>query len=374
MGKLEDFIALDVETSGLNFRTDQIIEICVMLVSNGAITSMFNALVYPNDDLYAKGLDPKVTELTGHTLEALEGGLPEEDIAHILDAILRPFNVPIVAFNGLFDLSFIDSLFARYSIDYLPHDFLDPCTIARDRKNYPHRLKEVCHAYGVELPQAHSAHDDTLALVDLFFAMQDEDSKQRGRTDWKAVEWYVNKAGYLRKYEEPEWVAPHFELYPQGQLPDVRHKPKQNKPVQSKPTTLPKYENVVVSNAGKKKKLPQYDKMSTEEFSKEFMPTGFLAQHYQNVIDTYFGDPFTGGWCEVCIPGMTSDEGHAEFDRIIEYLQHVHKVADEDLSSYLDNPEEAVIEFRKPDTSRMDEDPFAYSKRPIEISEDDLPF
>lgn len=382
MGKhiINDFIALDVETSGLNFRTDQIIEVCVIRVRDGETAMIFNTLVRPSEDLLKTGLNPKVTEVTGHTIEDLMGGITEEDLASLLTVMLRPDSnafvdsTLLIAYNALFDLSFIDSLFVKYGYDPVDNDFIDPLTIARDRSTYPHKLIDMCRKMGIELEDAHNAYSDTLALVELFVAMNDEDNKYKD----KPVVWYGNKAGYKRKYDVPDWVPDYAELYPQGPKPDlVTKKPRTTRA--PKPET---YNKVVTNNAAKRKKRPDYANMPTEEFAQEYLPTKMLRRNVAlERVKTLIEDPFSsyhlGMYVEVCITDVGTKEAEENYADVVHYLVTEAHIPEKDIITSQYTSSEVNIEFRKPGTrnyTRVDEDPFAPHKGPIEISEDDLPF
>ena len=64
---IEDYICLDLETTGLNPKTDKIIEIGAVKVRNGNIVGSFETFVAPE-----RKLEQRITELTGITDEMLQ--------------------------------------------------------------------------------------------------------------------------------------------------------------------------------------------------------------------------------------------------------------------------------------------------------------
>lgn len=76
-------VVLDLETTGLNPRTDKIIEIGALLVEDGEILGTFSTFVSPGRKLL-----PQTTEITGITDEMLEHAPVFADIAEKLLAFL----------------------------------------------------------------------------------------------------------------------------------------------------------------------------------------------------------------------------------------------------------------------------------------------
>lgn len=310
-----NFTAIDFETSGLDYMTDQIIEAAVIRVRDGAPTMMFNTLVQLRAD---KHLPPKIAELTGHTEYDLEGGITEEQLAGALSWLI-PDNELIVAYNAGFDMSFLNELRHRQDFGGLPNPFLDPLTIARDRSPYPHKLGDMCSKMGVPLDDAHSAQADTLALVDLVIAMHKE----------KDISEYVNVLGYRKKYGEPAWVPDHAVLKPQGVETIEHSKPRQNA---LKPKT-----NAIVTKNKRKKMVPD----SNKEFAEMLPATIRVPKDVKERIDKFMASSEV----KMTIGGfmIEDEEQQQEFEATMEYLTKVHKLDDNDISSELDNPGEAVI-------------------------------
>lgn len=79
-------VVLDLETTGLNPRTDKIIEIGALLVEDGEILDNFSTFVSPGRKLL-----PQTTEITGITDEMLEHAPVFADIAEKLLAFLGEY-------------------------------------------------------------------------------------------------------------------------------------------------------------------------------------------------------------------------------------------------------------------------------------------
>jgi len=116
---VKDYICVDLETTGLNPKTDKIIEIGAVKVQDGAITDTFSQFVYPG-----RKLEERITELTGIRDSDLEG-------QPMIEAVLPQFlefagDLPLLGHSVLFDYSFLKRaavnqklMFERKGIDTL---------------------------------------------------------------------------------------------------------------------------------------------------------------------------------------------------------------------------------------------------------------
>ena len=194
-------VFFDTETTGLDARTDQIIELAALRVErlpNGNWTA-------DTIDLFVKlpegqKIPEKIVELTGITDAMLEAeGVSEataaEAFTHMIGVDKGP--VLLVAHNAQFDLLFVREMLRRHPGDgeRLLHiaDYLDSLTVYKDRRPYPHKLKNAIAAYKLQdkVQNTHRAIDDVAALFEVVKAMDNE------RADLLR---YVNLFGYNPKY------------------------------------------------------------------------------------------------------------------------------------------------------------------------------
>ena len=184
-------IFFDTETSGLDCRRCQIIELAMITVIDGEIVDEYDEFVK-----IGGFLPQKITEITGITDQMLKTeGLDESRIASDLKERLTEGTL-MVAHNAQFDLSFIYYLLKRHypnEADALVENvcWLDTLTVLKDRKNYPHKLIDAVKYYGVEKVNFHRAIDDTKALTMVYRELKKE------RDD---LEEYENIFGYNPKY------------------------------------------------------------------------------------------------------------------------------------------------------------------------------
>lgn len=172
---ITDFTAVDLETTGLNPKTDRIIEIGAVRVRDKKVTACFNSLIHPH-----RKLEEKVTVLTGITDEELQKA-PEE--AEVLGKLLAFLGDDILLGHRiLFDYSFLKravingrlgqkqagaAVFEKQGIDTLKiaRQFL-PNLESR-------RLSFLCEYY--QIPhKAHRAENDARAAALLYLKMAEE--------------------------------------------------------------------------------------------------------------------------------------------------------------------------------------------------------
>lgn len=185
-------IYFDTETTGVNPEEDQIIELAFEVYEDGIKVYEYDKLL----TIHGK-VPEKIIEITGITTKMIreKGTAP----VNALNNIMRFLNEKplIVAHNCQFDLNFLYSLLiTEYSKEYVEDvlrecKWLDTLTILKDRKSYPHKLKDMVKHYNVDADNFHRAGDDAGVLHECLLAMRNE------RND---ILEYVNVFGYHPKY------------------------------------------------------------------------------------------------------------------------------------------------------------------------------
>lgn len=159
------YIALDIETTGLDAKWDKVVEIGAVRVVDGAETGTFQTLVNPR-----RSLSPTAAKLTGITDEELEKA---PDIGEIFRDFLEFCGeLPVLGHHIIFDYSFLKRAavnhgytFERRGID----------TLALCRKFMPEQekknLEAACAFYGVRRQGAHRALGDARDAHGLYQAL-----------------------------------------------------------------------------------------------------------------------------------------------------------------------------------------------------------
>lgn len=204
MGQLQDLferfdriVVLDTETTGLSAARDEIIELAaVTLTRHGdevRETGVYDQLIALSPGAY---LPRMITELTGITPQMLrEKGISKAQACRDLMALVPDDRTLVAAYNAPFDLDFLlrSLLRSAEGQQFRRAGFLDLLTVYRDRRPYPHKLKNAIEAYhlGNRVQNSHHALEDVRATAEVLLAMD------RERPD---LHNYVNLFGYLKKY------------------------------------------------------------------------------------------------------------------------------------------------------------------------------
>jgi ATP-dependent DNA helicase DinG len=164
MDKIPAFVALDLETTGLDFEKDEIIEAALVRFENGEPKENLDFLVKPS----TAELRPFIETLTGISKADIEAAPDFATVAGQICSFIG--DLPIVAHNALFDSKFLKQTFSKVGISYDTHVFWDSLTLSRIAfQNVPnHRLDTLVAELGIERSRAHRALPDADACGRLF--------------------------------------------------------------------------------------------------------------------------------------------------------------------------------------------------------------
>ena len=192
-GMDNEYIILDIETTGLSFRTEKITEIGAVKVKDGQIVDTFECFVNPEVPI-----PQRIVELTGITDEMVKD-------AETIDKVMPKFlefigNLKLVAHNADFDIGFL-----KYNAENLGYkmdnEHID--SLALSRQLYPefkkHKLEILAEKLGVKVENAHRALDDVKTLFKVFkimLAKYDSKPTSRGKKKEEAKELYKTLPSY----------------------------------------------------------------------------------------------------------------------------------------------------------------------------------
>lgn len=165
---LADYVAMDLETTGLNPRTDKIIEIGAVRVRNGVAEEKFCTYVKP-----ARAIPERITELTGITNEDVSGApYMEEVLPHFLDFLGEDY---LLGHNIIFDYSFIKKAAVNQKLTF-ERAGIDTLKIARRFLTglASRNLGFLCKFYEIPLEEAHRAYHDAHAAHLLYQRLGEE--------------------------------------------------------------------------------------------------------------------------------------------------------------------------------------------------------
>jgi DNA polymerase III epsilon subunit-like protein len=193
----EDFVVLDLETTGLNRFSCHILEVALIRVSNWRIVAKYSELLDPGP------ISEEVARITGLTDADVQGARRANDEA--VGDTIRAFvgRSPIVGHNVHFDLSFL----ANHHPLRIPPDFLDTRALALALFPYKKTtLDATCEHCGIQRSNSHRAYADAYDTLRCLEAMS------RGLSS-DAIRAYVNKVYGFRKYAStPPYVPVNGEL------------------------------------------------------------------------------------------------------------------------------------------------------------------
>ena len=162
--KYQKVVFFDTETTGLDPKKDQIIELAYIVAEKDGndiiqVTSTYDGYIQLRDGIT---LPPKITELTGITTQDLKNGEAEQTaLNNFLDLLAG--NTLLIAHNAHFDISFLQEGLARYGLSlHKTIDYIDTLTIYKDRAPFPHKLSSAIEHYSLtDVENSHRAVDDT---------------------------------------------------------------------------------------------------------------------------------------------------------------------------------------------------------------------
>ena len=163
----DNFTVIDLETTGLNPKTEKIIEIGAVRVRDGVVTEQFTTLVNPG-----RKLEERIIELTGICDKDLETAPFIEDVLPNLIAFIG--EDILVGHRVLFDFSFIKKAAVNMN---LPFERKGIDTLKLARRFLPElqskRLPFLCEYYGIP-HKAHRAVNDARATAELYRRLAEE--------------------------------------------------------------------------------------------------------------------------------------------------------------------------------------------------------
>ncbi|MDD3745877.1 MAG: 3'-5' exonuclease [Anaerostipes sp.] len=184
---MNDYVAFDLETTGLSMENDQIIEIGGVKISNSKIIGKFNCIIYPEIPV-----SDFIIELTGISRKQLEQGIPLEDGVRKFLEFSEGY--PVLGHNVMFDYRFMKRSASHFGLGF-EKDGLDTLAIAKKKLRHLEnkKLGTICEHYQYVNQAAHRAYDDALATAVVFERMKMEFSEEKELFIPKQLQFKVKK-------------------------------------------------------------------------------------------------------------------------------------------------------------------------------------
>ena len=164
--KNNTFVVFDVETTGLDPQTCELIEIGAVKVEEGVMTEKFQTLIKPKT-----AITSLITDITNITNEMVENAPPVERA--IKDFYLFCKDAVLSGYNVGFDMSFITKAAEEVGLKF-DNQVQDVLTLAREKvssKNY--KLGTIVKKLDIKLVDAHRAYNDAYATAQVLLKLNE---------------------------------------------------------------------------------------------------------------------------------------------------------------------------------------------------------
>ena len=153
--KSPSYVVIDIETDGLDFNKNSIIEIGCIKLSNGGVKEFEKNI---NIDC---PLPKEIVKLTGITDEFLEknGENEKQVLSELLDFIK---DLPIVNYGNNFDIIFLNHSLKKHNLGYIKNQTIDlmRCVKKEKRMLENYKLETALKSYGIDKKVPHRALAD----------------------------------------------------------------------------------------------------------------------------------------------------------------------------------------------------------------------
>ena len=150
----QSYVAVDLETTGLEAKRDKIIEIGAIHVVNGREIAAFHSMVNPH-----RRLKEQITDLTGITDDMVENA---PDIGDIIEEFAEFCGqAPLLGHRIMFDYSFLKRAAVNHGIPFEKNG-IDTLKLCRHflPEDQPKNLSAACEFFGIRRKKAHRALED----------------------------------------------------------------------------------------------------------------------------------------------------------------------------------------------------------------------
>lgn len=163
---MSQYVVIDLEMTGLQVKTDRILEIGAVKIRDDEIAEEFRTFVNPH-----RKLGDKITELTGITSEMVEHA-PEE--TEVMESFLEfAGELPLIGHNLMYDYSFLKQCAVNHNFTF-ERKGIDTLKIARKLLREPEKksLESLCAYFHIGQEMSHRALDDARATAELFLLLK----------------------------------------------------------------------------------------------------------------------------------------------------------------------------------------------------------
>jgi CRISPR-associated protein Cas2 len=165
-----DFVIIDIETTGLSVENDEILEIGAIRIVNGKTVEEYERLIAVKTEIAQN-----ISELTGITQEQVkENGKPINEVLPSFMDFVKGSEV--AGYNVNFDHDFLLAECSRQGIDITKIKFTDVMTIVRSKLKgmRSYNLESVAKRLGITTKQQHRALSDCYLLYQVYCKLNEK--------------------------------------------------------------------------------------------------------------------------------------------------------------------------------------------------------
>lgn len=165
-----DFVIIDIETTGLSVENDEILEIGAIRIVNGKTVEEYERLIAVKTEIAQN-----ISELTGITQEQVkENGKPINEASPSFMDFVKGSEV--AGYNVNFDHDFLLAECSRQGIDITKIKFTDVMTIVKSKLKgmRSYNLESVAKRLGITTKQQHRALSDCYLLYQVYCKLNEK--------------------------------------------------------------------------------------------------------------------------------------------------------------------------------------------------------
>lgn len=158
-----EFVAVDLETTGFSATRDSIIEIGALHINETKIVDSYSTLVNS-----VKRIPAVITRITGIDASMLKNApSPEQALEGFVDFVA---DKPLVAHNASFDIGFLETAIRRHIGKAFRNQYA--CTMRLSRRCFPelanHKLETICKELDITNSNHHRALSDSYCSAEIY--------------------------------------------------------------------------------------------------------------------------------------------------------------------------------------------------------------
>ena len=162
LGNYDEYVIIDIETTGLDPQKDKIIELAGIKIKDNKVIKEYSSLINPEIEISSF-----ITELTGiDNCMINKAPTIENELKKFIDFV---GNDLVVGHNVNFDINFIYDNSLKYYNNIFENNYLDTLRMSRKLLSLEnHKLKTLAETFNIDYKKAHRALRDCYITFDVY--------------------------------------------------------------------------------------------------------------------------------------------------------------------------------------------------------------